>query len=399
MKNLPCGVVLKQGRETSVARHHPWLFSGAIKKVIGNPVQGETVSVMANDGTALALGAYSFHSQIRVRIWTFEMEDINPVFLRSRLKSAIDARERIGIAAYTDACRLVNAESDGLPGLIVDKYGVFVVCQFLSAGAEYWRDEIIAQINSLVPNRGIYERSDTDARIKEGLDPKTGLISGEEPPELLEILEGECRFLLDIRRGHKTGFYLDQRENRALISKYTVGTEILNCFSYTGGFGVWALKGGAKAVTNIDTSKEALGLAAKNVGLNGLDPARLNNVEGDVFKVLRTYRDEGRDFDVIILDPPKFADSRAKIERAARGYKDINLLAFKLLRPGGLVFTFSCSGLLTPDLFQKIVADAALDAGRNVQIIRRMGQAEDHQTALNFPEGTYLKGLFCLACD
>ncbi|MDA8162781.1 MAG: class I SAM-dependent methyltransferase [Desulfobacteraceae bacterium] len=398
MKNPACAVVLKQGREASVARRHPWLFSGAIQRVNGSPCMGETVSVMASDGNVLAFGAYSPHSQIRVRIWTFEMKEIGPAFLRSRLECAIEARNNIRVASRTDSYRLVNAESDGLPGLIVDKYGAFVVCQFLSAGAEYWRNEIAAQINGLVWNRGIYERSDTDSRTKEGLDSRVGVISGEEPPEFLETLEGECRFLVDIRRGHKTGYYLDQRENRLAVSRYVWGREVLNCFSYTGGFGVWALKGEAKTVTNIDTSKEALELASRNVALNHLDTARLANIEGDVFKVLRAYRDTGRGFDAIILDPPKFAGTRADIEKAARGYKDINLLAFKLLRQDGLLFTFSCSGLLKPELFQKIVADAALDAGKNVQIIKRMGQAEDHPTALNFPEGTYLKGLACLVC-
>ena len=420
-------VILKPGREKSIQRRHPWIFSGAIEKVEGDPGSGETVEVRSAGGMPLALGAYSPHSQIAVRVWTFDpTESVSPAFLRARLTRALDARSTLGpdvrstgpedlppatfhpvraVAQHPGppgrdglpltAYRLVNAESDGLPGLVVDRYGEYLVCQFLSAGAEYWKREIITLLAGLLPFAGIYERSDVDVREKEGLSSATGVLAGSPPPDLVEIDEYGCRFAVDVRRGHKTGFYLDQRDNRALVREYAEGREVLNCFAYTGAFGVWALKGGAVEVTNVESSAAALDLARRNVELNGLDASRVENVAGDVFHVLRQYRDARRQFDLIVLDPPKFAESRSQIETASRGYKDINLLAFKLLRPGGVLFTFSCSGLITPDLFQKIVAGAALDAGRDVQIVRRLTQAPDHPVALNFPEGAYLKGLVC----
>jgi 23S rRNA (cytosine1962-C5)-methyltransferase len=394
-------VILKPGREKSVQRRHPWIFSGAIERVEGEPASGETVEVRSTDGTPLALGAYSPHSQIAVRVWTFDpTESVSPAFFRARLTHAFATREASlhasrptlhGLTAY----RLVNAESDGLPGLIVDRYGEYLACQFLSAGAEYWKREIVTLLAGLLPYAGIYERSDVDVREKEGLPATTGVLAGSLPPDLVEIEEYGCRFAVDVRGGHKTGFYLDQRDNRALVAEYAEGRDVLNCFAYTGAFGVWALKGGAVKVTNVESSAAALDLARRNVELNGLDASKVENVIGDVSHVLRQYRDSRRQFDLIILDPPKFAESRSQVEKASRGYKDINLLAFKLLRPGGVLFTFSCSGLITPDLFQKIIAGAALDAGRDAQIVRRMTQAPDHPVALNFPEGEYLKGLVC----
>ncbi len=404
-------VILKSGREKSLQRRHPWVFSGAIASVDGDAGAGETVEVRAADGTPLALGAYSPHSQITVRVWTFDpTESITPHFFRDRLTRALRARSALGSDVHSTgpedfppatfhlpltAYRLVNAESDGLPGLVVDRYGEYLVCQFLSAGAEYWKREIVTLLADLLPSAGIYERSDVDVREKEGLPSATGVLAGSPPPDLVEIEEYGCRFDVDVRGGHKTGFYLDQRDNRALVAQYAEGREVLNGFAYTGAFGVWALKSGAVRVTNVESSAAALELARHNVELHGLDASKVENVAGDVFHVLRQYRDSRRQFDLIVLDPPKFADSRSQVEKASRGYKDINLLAFKLLKPGGVLFTFSCSGLITPDLFQKIVAGAALDAGRDAQIIRRMTQAPDHPVALNFPEGEYLKGLVC----
>ncbi len=390
-------VILKPGREKSLQRRHPWIFSGAIEKVEGDPRSGETVEVRSAGGTPLALGAYSPHSQIAVRTWTFDpTESVSPAFFRARLTRALAARHQVFPKhLVSNAYRLVNAESDGLPGLVVDRYGEYLVCQFLSAGAEYWKREIVTLLADLLPYTGIYERSDVDVREKEGLSPATGVLAGSPPPDFVEIDEYGCRFAVDVRGGHKTGFYLDQRDNRALVAKYAEGREVLNCFAYTGAFGVWALKGGAVEVTNVESSATALDLARRNVELNGLSASKVENTAGDVFHVLRQYRDARRQFDLIVLDPPKFAESRSQIETASRGYKDINLLAFKLLRPGGVLFTFSCSGLIPPDLFQKIVAGAALDAGRDAQIVRRLTQAPDHPVALNFPEGEYLKGLVC----
>ena len=387
-------IILKTGREKSLLRRHPWVFSDAVKHIDGTPEPGETVDVLAGNGTLLGRGAYSPDSQITVRMWAFDkVEQVSPDLFRKRLELAINSRSGYG---RTSACRLVNSESDYLPGLIVDRYADFLICQFLSRGAEFWKKEVVSLLAELVPCVGIYERSDADVRNKEGLQLVIGVLNGSEPPELVEIEEGACRFLVDVKHGHKTGFYLDQRDNRALVANYSANREVLNCFAYTGGFCVYALKGGATRVTNIESSGDVLGLAGKNIELNGLDAGRVENVEGDVFQVLRKYRDSRRQFDLIVLDPPKFAGSKSGIDQASRGYKDINLLAFKLLRPGGVLFTFSCSGLISTELFQKIVADSALDAGRDAQIVTRMAQAKDHPVALSFPEGSYLKGLVCL---
>ena len=389
-------VILKPRHEKALLRRHPWVFSGAIAKVDGLPQPGETVDILASDGAWCGRGAYSPRSQIRVRVWTFDPTDsISAGFFHARLRRAIQSRHPYLEGHGLRGCRLVNAESDGLPGLIVDCYGEFIVCQFLSAGAEYWKHTIVAQLEELLPNAGIYERSDADVRKKEGLPKCTGVLSGQEPPDLIEIQEGPYRFLVDVKHGHKTGFYLDQRDNRALMAEYAGGAEVLNCFAYTGGFAIAALKAGATSVTNIESSAPSLMLARHNVQLNGLDATNMQNIDADVFTHMRKCRDSGRQFDVVILDPPKFAESRSQVERASRGYKDLNLLAFKLLRPGGILFTFSCSGLVNQDLFQKIVAGAALDARRNAQIIRWLSQAPDHPSALNFPEGIYLKGLVC----
>ena len=392
-------VTLKVGREKSLQRRHPWIFSGAIERVDGDPALGATVAVRGPAGDLLGWGAWSPHSQIAVRVWTFDPAvEIGPAFFRERLQSAMAARQPLHTDPQLNAYRLVNAESDGLPGLVVDRYADYLVCQFLSAGADAWKAEIVAVLAEVAPAfmgsvAGIYERSDVDVRAKEGLAPRTGGLSGIEPPTLLTVQEYGCQFQVDVHAGHKTGFYLDQRENRRWLADYAAGAEVLNCFAYTGGFGVWALRGGAQRVTNVDTSAPALALAESNLKLNGFDPARAEHVMGDVFAVLRRYRDSRRTFDVIVLDPPKFAESRAQMDGATRGYKDINLLALKLLRPGGTLFTFSCSGLITPDLFQKIVAGAAEDAGREAQIVRRLSQGPDHPVALSFPEGEYLKGL------
>ncbi len=389
-------IILKAGREKSLLRRHPWIFSGAISNVEGEPQAGETVAIQGHDNTIYGWGAYSPHSQITARVWTFESEEeISSHFFRKRLKTAIIARMPLIVQHNLIAYRLVHAESDGIPGLIIDRYSDFLVCQFLTAGVEYWKRDILAQLKELAPHTGIYERSDVSARAKEGLAQCTGALSGEEPPELLEIWEGAYRFMVDVRYGHKTGFYLDQRDNRLCVTEYADCADVLNCFAYTGGFGIAALKADAKIVTNIESSSSALQLARRNVALNELNAGRVENVEGDVFAVLRQYRNSGRQFDVIVLDPPKFAGTRGQIKRASRGYKDINLLAFKLLRLGGILITFSCSGVIAPDLFQKIVADAALDAGREAHILRKLTQAADHPTSLNFPEGSYLKGLVC----
>ncbi len=391
-------VLIKKSREKSLLQHHPWLFSGAIEKISGNPQSGATVTIQAFDGRNLGSGAWSPQSQIAIRMWSFDSQEvIDEQFFRIRLHQAIALRQQLLTNPDTNALRLVNAESDGLPGLIVDKYGEFLVCQFLSTGIEYWKTTIIPLLLEFVPACGIYERSDFKVRQKEGLPLRTGVLFGKEPPQLVEIKENGMRFLVDIKNGQKTGFYLDQRENRKRFSEFAHGVEILNCFAYTGGFGIYALAAGAKQVTNIETSADALDLLSKNITVNDLKLARVINIKDDVFQVLRQFRDSRRTFDLIVLDPPKFAESQSQLRKASRGYKDINLLAFKLLRPGGILFTFTCSGQMTAALFQKIVADAALDAGRLAKIIGYLSQAADHPVALNFPEGRYLKGLICRA--
>jgi 23S rRNA (cytosine1962-C5)-methyltransferase len=363
-------------------------------EVRGHPQPGETVEVRAAGGDFLARAAYSPHSQIRARVWTWDpAETVDEDFFRRRLQSAFSARERVVDPSSSDACRLVHGESDGLPGLIVDQYAGALVLQLLSAGPERWRDVLTGLLFELSGAGWIYERSDVEVRRLEGLPERCGVLRGPEPDGRLAIRENGLRFWVDVRLGHKTGFYLDQRLNRRLVGSLAQGQEVLDCFSYTGGFTLNALAAGAASVLSVEASGEAIALARENLKLNELPEGRVEWLEGDVFQVLRGFRDRGRRFDLIILDPPKFAATAAQAERAARGYKDINLLALKLLRPGGLLATFSCSGGISADLFQKILAGAALDAGVAAQILYSMQQAPDHPVALNFPEGAYLKGL------
>jgi len=372
-------------------RRHPWIFSGAVARVDGTPRPGETVLVADSRGRFLAFAAYSPASKIRARVWSFDEEDtIDAAFFRRRIDAALKRRAGIPSNAY----RLVHAESDGLPGFIADKYDETLVLQFLSAGAEYWRETLTDALLDATGLRLAYERSDVEVRRLEGLPLRAGALRGA-PPDRVLIEEYGARFLVDIARGHKTGFYLDQRANRFRVGALVEGREVLNSFSYTGGFTIHALRGGAKSVVSIDSSADALSMEVENLRRNGMNAAASERIEGDVFQVLRKFRDARRAFDVIILDPPKFAPTAAQAAKAARGYKDINLLAFKLLRSGGILATFSCSGGISDSLFQKIVADAALDAGVNAVILARLAQDKDHPVSLNFPEGAYLKGLIC----
>jgi 23S rRNA (cytosine1962-C5)-methyltransferase len=389
-------LVLKKGRERSLLQRHPWIFSGAIERFKDVEQNGETVDIRSFGGETVAVGSFSEFSQIVARVWTFESnQKIDKQFLRLRILNANNLRLSLNVDKFTNAYRILNAEADGIPGLIVDKYGDYLVCQFLSAGAEFWRSEIIEILITLLDPAGIFERSDADSRTKEGFEKKSGIIFGNDPPSELLIIENEMKYNVDIKSGHKTGFYLDQRENRRKIKDYSQGKDVLNCFSYTGGFGITALANGATKVTNIDSSAESLKMIEKNIALNNLDLSRSEQVEGDVFKILRSYRDSGNSFDLIVLDPPKFAESKNQLEGALRGYKDINLLAFKLLKPGGILFTFSCSGHIVPELFRKVVSDAAIDSGRTVQLLESLQQAADHPIMMNFPESFYLKGLIC----
>jgi len=388
-------IILKLDRHDSLKRKHPWIFSGAINVVQGKPESGETVLVRNAEGEAIAVGAWSPVSQIRCRVWSFDpAEIIDKEFFRFKLEAAINRRHALGYDMEPGgACRLFYSESDGLPGLIVDSYAGTLVCQILSAGVEYWKDTIAGLLRELLPGRAIYERSDVEVRGKEGLQPRSGLVSGTEPPEWIVFSENGIRYRVDIRHGHKTGFYLDQCNNRRKIRHYAKSSEMLNCFSYSGGFAVAALAAGAGHVVNIDSSRTALTLVEENVRLNNLPLSQVENIEANVFEQLRAFRRQQRLFDLIVLDPPKLVDSKQALNRGARAYKDVNMQAFALLRPGGMLVTFSCSSLLAPALMQKIVADAALDAGRQGRIIDRLGQSADHPVALNFPEAEYLKGL------
>lgn len=389
-------IKLKRGRDKSIGRKHPWIFSGAIESVRDVRSNGETVEIISADGKHLGYGSFSKESQISVRMLSFNPEETpDEIFIKKRIKEALNFRDSIVDKSSTNAYRLINAESDNLPGIIVDKYSDYLVCQFLSAGAEFWKNIVIDALIELTDPICIYERSDVDVRDKEGLVKSKGIIFGKLPDLPIEIIENGNKLLVDIVNGHKTGFYLDQRENRKIISDFARGRNILNCFSFTGGLSVYALKAGASKVINIDSSEEALSLAEKNLINNGFTNNQYENICEDVFKYLRKLRDSNQKYDLIILDPPKFAESVSQVEKASRGYKDINLLAMKLLNPNGILFTFSCSGHITRELFNKIISDAALDSGREVKIIKHLTQSPDHSISTNFPESLYLKGLVC----
>jgi 23S rRNA (cytosine1962-C5)-methyltransferase len=387
-------LILKPGREKSLLRRHPWVFSGAVARVAGDPESGDTVVVRGASGQFLASAAYSPASQIRARVWSWdEHERIDGDFLRARLRRALGARERLLATEASDALRMVHGESDGLPGIIADRYGEVVVLQLLSAGAERWRAELSDGMREFPGCTCVFERSDADVRELEGLPARNGVLHGALPASGVEIREHGLRYGVDVAEGHKTGFYLDQRDNRKRVGELARGREVLNCFCYTGGFTLNALAGGAASVVSVDSSAGALVQAQHNLRRNALDAARAEWQEADVFTHLRTLRDQGRSFDLIVLDPPKFAPTAAFAEKAARGYKDINLLALKLLRTGGLLASFSCSGGVSAELFQKILAGAALDAGVDASIVGRFAAAADHPVLLSFPEGDYLKGL------
>ncbi len=398
MLKTPSIVFLKPGREKSVIQRHPWIFSGAIDRIDGNPELGQTVRVLDSKGEFLGWAAFSPNSQIRLRFWSFANNDIiNDSFFTEKITKATSLRkDLIENPVTTNAYRLIHAESDNLPGLIVDIYDTFLVIQILAAGIEYHREIIIAILKDQFEPEGIFERSDVSVRNLEGLEPRIGCLAGREPPKSIQIIENGYNFNVDIQQGQKTGFYLDQRENRKIVSHWVLGHKVLNCFSYSGGFTVFSLKGGASSVMSVDSSSEAIELAKDNIKLNQLDLDKCEWKVDDVFMTLRCLRDRAQKFDTIILDPPKFAPTASLAHKAARAYKDINLLAFKLLNPGGSLFTFSCSGGINSTFFQKIVAQAAQDAGVDAKVITYLHQGPDHPVSLNFPEGEYLKGIHCI---
>lgn len=383
-------LTLRPGRERSVLRRHPWIFSGGVAKVAGDPGPGDTVVVKASDGRVLGRAAYSPRSQLVGRLWTFDADEVvDGTFVAARVHAA--AARRAGLAARTDGVRLVFAESDGLPGVVADRFGPWVVLELTSTGAERWREAVADACAALPGVRGVYERSDAAVRKKEGLATRVGPVVGEEPPELVEVTEDGRRYLVDVRHGHKTGFYLDQRDARAAVQAHAAGRRVLDVFAYTGGFSVAAGSGGASEVVTVDSSGPSLELAGRNLAANGLGTEGL--CEADAFAELRVRRDAGERFDLIVLDPPKLAPRADQVDKASRAYKDLNRVALGLLSPGGLLATFSCSGAVDDALFQKIVFGAALDAGRDAWIAGHFHQPEDHPVALTFPEAAYLKGL------
>ncbi len=402
--NGQSAIVLKRGREKPVRQGHPWIFSGAIDRLPAQVADGAVADVVTGDGEWLARGYVNRRSQIQVRLLTWKPDEtVDDDFWARQLHAAISTRAAMPELAGATAYRLVNAESDGLPGLTVDRYGDFLVLQAGTLTIDQQKARLAAQLLALTGCAGVVERSEMATRRQEGLSAASGLLAGVAPPDRLEVAEGGLRFLVDLVHGQKTGFYTDQRANRRHVATYCPGRRVLNAFSYTGAFAVYALANDASHVTNVDSSVEALELAEANLALNGFDPDRQSEaIAGDVFDVLRDWQSgapgDGQLFDLIVLDPPKFAHSQAQVERALRGYKEINRLAFRLLRPGGILATFSCSGLVSADLFQKVVFSAALDAlgpAQPPQILAWLRQSSDHPVSLTFPEAEYLKGLIC----
>ncbi|MGH8687376.1 MAG: class I SAM-dependent rRNA methyltransferase [Burkholderiales bacterium] len=390
-------LVLKPEREKSLRRRHPWIFSGAVARTTGEPASGDTVEVKTAAGAAIAQAAWSPESQIRARVWTFDAgEPVDAAFFARRIRAAVAMRDALATARHTNALRLVHGESDGLPGLVVDRYADVLVAQFLAAGVERWREAILDALVEATGCAAVFERSDAEVRKLEGLEPRVGFARGNREARRSPIIEYGLNFRVDVEAGQKTGFFLDQRENRQRVRALAAGREVLDGFSYTGGFAIAALAGGAKRVLAVESSVPALEVARENLAANPLEASRVEFVKADVFAHLRTLRDAGAKFGLVVLDPPKFAPTAAQARNAARAYKDVNLLAFKLLAPGGLLATYSCSGGVPPELFQSIIAGAALDAGADAAILERFHAAPDHPVALEFPEGDYLKGLLVL---
>ena len=385
---------LNPGREKSLLRRHVWIFSGAVADYPGEAAPGETVEVFDAKNNFLARAAYSPDSQLIARVWTFDRdEQIDEAFFARRIKAAVEYRHFLKLDDPKGGCRLINSEADGLPGLVVDRYAGVLVIQITSAGIEFHRDTIVKLLAEITGAASIYERSDVSVRAKEGLAERSGLLYGAQPLNPVIIEENGARFAVDVRHGQKSGFYFDQRCARAAVAAYADGRTVLNAFSYTGAFAVSALLAGAGHVINIDSSAPALKQAAHNLEMNKIKPERYENRTADVFTELRRLVEEGRKFDLVILDPPKFIESQKALVRGCRAYQDIARLGYRLLNPGGLLFNFSCSGLMTPELFQKITADAALDAGVRARLVRHLEQAPDHPVSLAVPEGFYMKGL------
>jgi len=388
-------VRLKKGRDASLLRHHPWVFSGAIDSIEGTPKAGEIVRVVSHEEKVLGVGGYSPDSQIRIRLFNFADSTVDEHFFRQTIAAALAKRKSLLDDPERNAYRLIFGESDHLPGLVVDKYNDFLVCQFQFAGLESWKPLLAEILAEQCQCQGIFEKSDTASRKREGLALGEGVLWGQAPPDSLVIQENGMQLEVNIRSGQKTGFYLDQAENRSFIRRYCAEQEILNCFAYTGAFSISALTAGASHVTSVDSSRPALDILQRNLQLNSLQDNQHKTEEGRVANLLRDWQKQDRLVDIVILDPPKFAEHKSQVMKASRAYKDLALQAVKLIRPGGLLITFSCSGGIDLKLFQKITADALLDARREGEVIQYLHQSADHPIALAFPESQYLKGLVC----
>lgn len=404
MTDRACVLTLKPGKEKALLRRHPWVYATGVAAVRGKPESGETIRVQDSKGRFLAWAAYSPESTLRVRCWSFdENEKIDAAWFKKKIQTAVASRSNL--YSRTNAVRLIFGEADGLPGLIVDQYADQLVTQFQSAGAEYWRDVIGEALVEVTGITQVYDRSDAATRAREGLPERKEVLEGNEPAEQIEVVENEIQYGVDVRIGHKTGFYVDQRDNRALArrlaeefrAKHGRGMRALNCFCYTGGFSLALAKGGAAEVISIDSSAEALAMAKRNAERNGFTEEQLKWREANVFEELRRLRDAGEKFDLVILDPPKFASSHHHVDKASRAYKDINLNGLKILQPEGQLLTFSCSGAIDVDLFQKIVAGAVIDSKVDAWMVSRLGAGSDHPLMMTHPEGEYLKGLHLVA--
>ncbi|GAB2699409.1 23S rRNA (cytosine(1962)-C(5))-methyltransferase RlmI [Mucilaginibacter koreensis] len=388
-------VILKKGKEKAVLQRHPWVFSGAIERVKGKPVNGEIIKLNDTQGRFLAYGFYNHESRVAVRLLEWdEAVAVNESWFRNKVATAIASRSYI-LNDQTNTCRLIFSEADYLPGLIADKYGDYLSLQILTTGIERNKAVIIDELQRLLQPKGIFDKSDAGSRAHEGLETVNEVLAGNAPPELVEVKENGLTYGINIAEGQKSGFYCDQRDNRRILAAHAEGKSVLDCFSYTGGFTLNALQAGATQVTSVDSSALAIETLKKNIELNGLDVGKQQSIQSDVNKQLRRFKEEGQTFDIIVLDPPKYAPSRSALDRASRAYKDLNRIGMQLLNNGGLLATFSCSGAMDMETFKQVLAWAALDAGKQVQFIYQFCQPEDHPVRSSFPEGEYLKGLLC----
>ena len=389
-------IIIKKGKEKAIRQWHPWIFSGAIEKISGKPQNGEVVEVADFQDNFLAYGFYNAQSRVAVRALSWSKDlPVDESFWRRRIRQAVEARRHLLDSEHTNACRLIFSEADFLPGLIVDRYADFLSVQILTSGMEEVKSVWIDELQKLLKPKGIFDRSDANARSHEGLAPSSGLLWGEAPPDFISVIENGIKYEVNIAEGQKSGFYCDQRDNRRKVAQYAKGKKVLDCFCYSGGFSLNALAAGAAEVISVDSSALAIETLQRNLKANAFKKPKHQAIQSDVNKQLRAFKEQGVRFDLIVLDPPKYAPSRSALDKAARAYKDLNRLAMLLLNEGGLMATYSCSGAVDIDTFKQILAWAALDAGKEVQFIDQYCQPEDHPVRASFPEGEYLKGLLC----